>query len=121
MRAPCDGASGMGRSSSLGFGASCASAGCGARGVCASVRCDHDRRAMATAADFRRLVLSLPEATEGTHMGHPDFRVRNKVFASLGYPDKTCGMVKLTPEQQQILLETEPALSKPAAGAWGRR
>jgi hypothetical protein len=76
---------------------------------------------MATAADFRRLALSLPEATEGAHMDHPDFRVRNKVFASLGYPDKSCGMVKLTPEQQQLLLETEPKMFKPAAGAWGRR
>jgi hypothetical protein len=76
---------------------------------------------MATTADFRRLALSLPEATEGAHMGHADFRVRNKVFASLGYPDDECGMVRLTPEQQQVLLETEPDMFKPAAGAWGRR
>lgn len=76
---------------------------------------------MANAADFRRLALSLPEATEGAHMAHPDFRVRNKVFASLGVPDDTWGMVKLTPEQQQVLLEAEPAAFKPAAGAWGRR
>ena len=76
---------------------------------------------MATIADFRRLALSLPEAIEGAHMGHADFRVRNKVFASLGYPDKQWGMVKLTPEQQQVLLEAEPAIFKPAAGAWGLR
>jgi len=75
----------------------------------------------ATVATFRRIALSLPEATEGSHMGHPDFRVRNKVFASLGVPDAGWGMVKLTPEQQEVLVEAEPAVFKPAAGAWGRR
>jgi len=29
-----------------------------------------------TAADFRRLALGFPEATESAHMDHPDFRVR---------------------------------------------
>jgi hypothetical protein len=74
-----------------------------------------------TPATFRRLALSLPEATEGSHMGHPDFRVRNKVFASLGVPDNGWGTVKLTPEQQEVLLAAEPAAFRPAAGAWGRR
>jgi hypothetical protein len=74
-----------------------------------------------TSATFRRLALSLPEATEGSHMAHPDFRVRNKVFASLGAREKDWGTVKLTPEQQEVLLAAEPAMFKPAAGAWGRR
>lgn len=76
---------------------------------------------MTTVGDFRRLALSLPEATEGAHMGHPDFRVANKVFASLGVPDASWGMVRLTPEQQGVLLEAEPHVFSPAAGAWGRR
>ena len=37
-----------------------------------------------TARAFRTLALSLLEATEGSHMGHADFRVRGKIFASLG-------------------------------------
>jgi hypothetical protein len=75
-----------------------------------------------TAATFRRLALSLPEAAEASHMGHPDFRVRNKIFASLaGGSEKGWGTVKLTPEQQEVLLAAEPAAFKPAAGAWGRR
>jgi hypothetical protein len=78
-------------------------------------------RLLATPQIFRRAALSLPEATEGAHMGHPDFRVRNKIFASLGVPDAAWGMVKLTPEQQEILIAAEPAAFKPAAGAWGRR
>jgi hypothetical protein len=78
-----------------------------------------EERMPVTPATFRRLALALPEATEGSHMGHPDFRVRNKIFASLGGAD--LGTVKLTPEQQEILLAAEPAAFKPAAGAWGRR
>jgi hypothetical protein len=74
-----------------------------------------------TPATFRRLALSLPEASEAAHMGHPDFRVRNKIFASLGTPDGEWGTVKLTPEQQGVLVEAEPAMFRPAAGAWGRR
>ncbi len=37
-----------------------------------------------TADEFRKLALALPEATESAHMSHPDFRVRNKIFATLG-------------------------------------
>src|SRR5262245_12134151 len=82
--------------------------------------CGDDEMAV-TVATFRRIALSLPEATEGSHGGHPDFRVRNKVFASLGTPDADWGTVKLTPDQQEILLGAEPAMFKPAAGTWGRR
>ena len=49
------------------------------------------------AAQFRRLALRLPEAVENSHFDHPDFRVRNRIFATLGYPDPRRGMVKLTP------------------------
>jgi hypothetical protein len=74
-----------------------------------------------TPATFRRLALALLEANEGSHMGHPDFRVRKKIFASLGVPDRDWGTVKLTPAQQEVLLAAEPAAFNPAAGAWGRR
>ena len=56
-----------------------------------------------TAAQFRRLALGLSETVESSHSSHPDFRVRNRVFATLGYPDPRCGMVRLTPEQQKEL------------------
>jgi hypothetical protein len=70
---------------------------------------------------FRALALGLPEATESAHMGHADFRVRGKVFATLGYPDDDWAMVKLTPEQQAVLGQAEPAVFKPVNGAWGRK
>lgn len=74
-----------------------------------------------TADQFRRIALSLPESTESAHMNHPDFRVRGKIFATLGYPDTGWGVVKLTPRQQQALVERHPDVFVPAAGAWGRR
>jgi hypothetical protein len=52
-----------------------------------------------TATDFRKLALSFPGTVESAHMHHPDFRIRGKIFATLGYPDDDWGMVKLLPEQ----------------------
>ncbi len=74
-----------------------------------------------TEFDFRRLALALPEAIEGAHMGHPDFRVRGKIFATLRYPSAGWGVVKLTPKQQHRLVEDYPDTFVPAAGAWGRQ
>jgi hypothetical protein len=74
-----------------------------------------------TSEDFRQLVLDLPEATESSHMAHPDFRVRGKVFATLGYPDQNWAMVKLPPEQQNILSKAEPGVFVPVKGSWGRQ
>jgi hypothetical protein len=70
---------------------------------------------------FRRLALSLPETEERTHMNHPDFRVAGKIFATLGYPDKTRGMVKLTLEEQHHFSKDYPEAFSPVQGAWGRR
>jgi len=72
-------------------------------------------------AAFRRLALALPEAVEQQHMGHPDFRVRGKIFATLGHPDADHGMVKLTREQQEAFVEAAPKVFSPVKGGWGLR
>ena len=54
-------------------------------------------------------------------MGHADFRLAGKVFASLGYPDHDHAMVKLTPDQQPVFLKACPEAFSPCAGAWGRQ
>src|SRR3954451_3363732 len=74
-----------------------------------------------TAGEFRRLALNLQGASEGAHQGHPDFRVAGKIFATLGYPDPGCAMVKLTPEQQRRFCEDGGGCFAPVNGAWGRR
>jgi hypothetical protein len=73
-----------------------------------------------TVDDYRRIALRLPEATESAHQGHPDFRVRGKVFATL-WPDRGHGVVMLTREEQDVLVQAEPAVFTPAAGGWGLR
>jgi hypothetical protein len=73
-----------------------------------------------TARAFRKAALGLPEAVEGAHMGHADFRVGGKVFASLG-PDEDWAMVKLTPDDQCDLIGKGTGPYQPASGAWGVR
>jgi hypothetical protein len=60
-------------------------------------------------------------AVESSHVGHPDFRIGGKIFASLGYPDDEHGMVKLTSDQQRRFLKKAPAVFTPCAGIWGKR
>lgn len=74
-----------------------------------------------TAEDFRKIALSFPEAAEQAHMNHPDFRVRGKVFATLGYPDASFAMVQLTPELQHELMKAHAEVFSAAKGAWGLR
>ncbi|MFB9265127.1 MmcQ/YjbR family DNA-binding protein [Bradyrhizobium erythrophlei] len=71
-------------------------------------------------ARFRSIALSLPDAVEGAHQGHADFRVGTRIFATLGYPDDAWGMVKLTPEQQAMVVEAEPEIFRPVPGGWGK-
>jgi hypothetical protein len=66
----------------------------------------------------RKLALALPEAVESSHMGHPDFRIRKKIFASF---DRGRVVVKLTPEQQSIMAEAEPGIFAPIKGGWGNQ
>ena len=73
-----------------------------------------------TESDFRRIALGMKGAVESAHMGHPDFRVANRIFATLHH-DRKAGMVKLTPEQQAAFIEDVPEAFIPEAGAWGRQ
>lgn len=73
-----------------------------------------------TADEFRNLALSLPETVEKSHVGHPDFRVGGKIFATIS-PDDKKGMVKLTVEQQALFVRGEPDVFVPVNGGWGRR
>jgi hypothetical protein len=71
------------------------------------------------ANDFRRIVLGMKGAVEGAHMGHPDFRVNNRIFATLHH-DGEFGMVSLTPDQQKQFMRDHPDTFAPESGAWGR-
>jgi hypothetical protein len=70
------------------------------------------------AADFRRAALDLPETEEHQHHGRPDFRVRNKIFATLD-EGEGCGVVKLPADEQAAVLAASPEVYS-AAGGWGK-
>ena len=74
-----------------------------------------------TTEQFRKLALSFSGSEERAHHGHPDFRVNGRVFATLGYPNETRAMVKLTPEQQAEFMHDFPEVFSPVNGAWGRQ
>lgn len=73
-----------------------------------------------TGAGFRKIALSLPDTEEGSHMGHADFRVAGKIFASLPDADEKRGMVKLSPAEQARLIKSKPEAFVAANGAWGK-
>ena len=89
---------------------------CDQRAVTATIRTFTNM----TPAQFRRIVLGLPNVIEASHMSHPDFRAANgRIFASLT-EDETRGTTTLTPDQQAEFMSRAPGVIVPAAGAWGR-
>jgi hypothetical protein len=78
------------------------------------------RKRAITAHDFRKLALSMPGAEEREHMGHPDFRVNGKIFATL--PERATldewGMVRLSPAEQREFTKSDAFES--VGGHWGR-
>ena len=73
-----------------------------------------------TAEDFRRITLALDGAIEKSHMGHPDFRVNGRIFATLDAQEEW-GVVMLTPEEQREFMRGATKVFVRAAGAWGRQ
>jgi GNAT superfamily N-acetyltransferase/predicted DNA-binding protein (MmcQ/YjbR family) len=71
-----------------------------------------------TPDDFRALALSLPFAVESGHMGHSDFRVESKIFASFNTAE-TEGNLKLEPGRLQALVSQRPEVYAAHNGAWG--
>jgi hypothetical protein len=73
-----------------------------------------------TAADFRRIALSLPGAEEGSHMGAADFRVGGHIFATLASERLGYGNLMLTVDLQQEFVAELPDVFIPIPGGWGR-
>src|SRR6266404_6597011 len=60
-----------------------------------------------TPALVRRLALALPEAFESSHFSRPDFRVHNKIFATLP-PDGETVVLRLAPANVDTLISADP-------------
>lgn len=74
---------------------------------------------LSTHQTLTRIALSLAGAVESSHFGKRDFRVGKKIFATLPEPERA--VVKLTVEQQEMLVGAEPAIFEALPGGWGRK
>jgi len=79
----------------------------------------NDQRPM-TAADFRRIALTLEGVEEYSHAGLPAFRVGGRKFASLASQSVGYGNLMLTLEQQAAFVEEAPEIFLPIPGGWGK-
>ena len=73
-----------------------------------------------TADEFRALAASFPEASAGSHFDTHDFRAGGRIFATLREADGRA-VLKLSPDEQQLLMATTPGVFEPVSGAWGRK
>jgi hypothetical protein len=73
---------------------------------------------MVSVAAFRKMALALPDAVEAPHFELASFRAGNKIFSTLSEKDARA-MVKLTPEQQEMLTAAEPDMFQRIPNAWG--
>jgi len=53
-------------------------------------------------------------------MGSPDFRVGDRIFATLASQKQGYGNLKLTPELQEEFVQELPEVFLPVAGGWGK-
>jgi hypothetical protein len=73
-----------------------------------------------TAADFRRIAVTLEGVEEYSHAGLPAFRVGGRKFASLASQAGGYGNLMLTLEQQAAFVEEVPETFLPIPGGWGK-
>ncbi len=74
-----------------------------------------------TSEEFRALALGLPNVQAATSLGNEEFRVAGAVFATLGSPDVTRAVIKLSPQDQAEFMGMAPNAFSPAHGGPGAR
>lgn len=76
-----------------------------------------------TPGAFEKLALAMPGAEASSHHGNADIRVAGKIFATPAdrKGDKRFAVLKLTPDQQQMMCEAEPNIFRPVPGGWGAK
>jgi hypothetical protein len=73
---------------------------------------------MVSVGAFRKMALGLRDAVEAPHFELASFRAKGKIFATLSEKDARA-MVKLTPEQQEMMTAAEPNIFERIPNAWG--
>ncbi len=72
-----------------------------------------------TAADFRRIALSLEGTTEAPHFDRAAFRVA-RIYATLA-PDGHTANFKFAPDEQELKCTVAPEAFTPIPNAWGKQ
>jgi len=71
-----------------------------------------------TAEEVRAIVASLPGAAEGSHQGHPDFRVGKSIFASLSANEERA-VVRIPPPLGDSLVAQDAETFRIVSGMGG--
>jgi hypothetical protein len=71
-----------------------------------------------TAAEARRILMSLPQASAAPHMDREAFRAGRRILATLRKADGTLNIMLAT-DMQAMMCEAEPHLFSPVPGGWG--
>jgi len=74
-----------------------------------------------TSNEFRTLALSFAGATSVAVLGGIEFWINGAPFATLGSPDPNMAIIKLSREDQAVLVASAPLVFSPAPGGAGRR
>lgn len=74
---------------------------------------------MATAADLRRVALSLPGTIEAPHFDRAAFKVA-RIYVTLA-ADGSSANLKLTPDEQEFKCTLAGEIFAPIDNAWGRQ
>ena len=74
-----------------------------------------------TVEGARKIILRQPDAVESEHHGHPDFRVANKIFATL-WPDQDRSVLRLplevAEEQERANPDRCRVVSRSGGAGW---
>jgi predicted DNA-binding protein (MmcQ/YjbR family) len=73
-----------------------------------------------TAAAFRKLALALPGASEAPHFDSDAYSAKGKIFATLNEGNGRA-VVKLLPEQQDVMTTSDPAIFQRVPNYWGNK
>jgi hypothetical protein len=74
---------------------------------------------MATAADLRRIALSLAGTIEAPHFDRAAFKVA-RIYVTLAADGRTANF-KFTPDEQEFKCVLAPEAFTPVPGGWGRQ
>jgi hypothetical protein len=81
---------------------------------------DYINERMIPIDSFREMALSFPDTDEHPHFHLRAFRVRKKIFSTLHAADNRA-MLALSPADQYVYCNYDPAMFFPVPGAWGKK